>query len=59
MEDRIAALRMPVQIVHAADDPFAAPHRRVAPSAAGGWVATIAAGVPLPDQCRTNSPPPC
>ncbi len=52
MEDRIAALRMPVQIVHAADDPFAAPHlakwRFLLPAA---LVATIAGGVPLPDQC--------
>ena len=52
MEDRIAALRMPVLIVHAACDPFAAPHqaewRHLLPSAP---VATIEGGVPLPDQC--------
>ncbi len=52
MEGRIAALRMPVLIVHASDDPFAAPHlaewRHLLPAAP---VATIAGGVPLPDQC--------
>lgn len=52
MEQRIGALRAPVLIVHATDDPFAAPHlaewRRVLPTAR---VATIAGGVPLPDQC--------
>ena len=52
MEGRIAALRMPMLIVHAGDDPFAAPHlaewRHLLPTA---QVATIAGGVPLPDQC--------
>jgi pimeloyl-ACP methyl ester carboxylesterase len=52
MEDRIGAVRAPVLIVHAADDPFAAPHlgewRHVRPTA---QVATIEGGVPLPDQC--------
>jgi pimeloyl-ACP methyl ester carboxylesterase len=52
MEERIAALCMPVLIVHASDDPFAAPHlaewRGLLPAAR---VATIAGGVPLPDQC--------
>lgn len=52
MEDRIDALRMPVLILHASDDPFAAPHlaewRHLLPAAR---VATIAGGVPLPDQC--------
>jgi len=52
MEDRIGAVRAPVLIVHASDDPFAAPHlaewRHVLPSA---QVATIEGGVPLPDQC--------
>jgi pimeloyl-ACP methyl ester carboxylesterase len=52
MEDRIGALRAPVLVVHASDDPFAAPHladwRRLFPAAK---VATIAGGVPLPDQC--------
>ena len=52
MEDRIAALRAPVLLLHASDDPFAAPHlaewRRLLPAA---QVATIAGGVPLPDQC--------
>ena len=52
MEEHIAALRMPVLIVHASDDPFAAPHlaewRHLVPAA---QVATIAGGVPLPDQC--------
>jgi pimeloyl-ACP methyl ester carboxylesterase len=52
MEDRIGSLRAPVLLVHASDDPFAAPHlaewRRLLPKA---QVATIAGGVPLPDQC--------
>ncbi len=52
MEDRIAVVRAPVLVVHASDDPFAAPHlaewRRVLPTAR---VATIEGGVPLPDQC--------
>ena len=52
MEDRIAALRAPLLILHAADDPFAAPHlaewRHLLPTA---QVMTIAGGVPLPDQC--------
>jgi pimeloyl-ACP methyl ester carboxylesterase len=52
MEDRIGALRAPVLIVHATDDPFAAPHlaewRRVLPTAR---VTTVHGGVPLPDQC--------
>lgn len=52
MEDRIAALKMPVLILHAADDPFAAPHlaewRHLLPAA---QVVTIEGGVPLPDQC--------
>ena len=52
MEDRIAALHAPVLIVHATDDPFAAPHRaewrHLLPAA---QVVTIAGGVPLPDQC--------
>ncbi|MGZ5186495.1 MAG: alpha/beta fold hydrolase [Caldimonas sp.] len=52
MEDRIAALRAPVLIVHGSDDPFAAPHlaewRHLLPTAR---VATIEGGVPLPDQC--------
>ncbi len=52
MEERIGAVRAPVLIVHAGDDPFAAPHlaewRHVLPAA---QVATIAGGVPLPDQC--------
>jgi len=52
MEDRIGALSAAVLIVHATDDPFAAPHlaewRRLLPTAR---VATIAGGVPLPDQC--------
>lgn len=52
MENRIAALRAPVLIVHASDDPFAAPHlaewRALLPAAR---VATIEGGVPLPDQC--------
>ena len=52
MEDRIGAVRTPVLIVHAADDPFAAPHlaewRDLLPMA---QLATIEGGVPLPDQC--------
>jgi pimeloyl-ACP methyl ester carboxylesterase len=52
MEERIGAVRAPVLLVHASDDPFAAPHlaewRRLLPQAR---VATIAGGVPLPDQC--------
>ena len=52
MEDRIGAVRAPVLLIHASDDPFAAPHlaewRRLLPDAR---VATIAGGVPLPDQC--------
>ncbi|MDQ6639532.1 MAG: alpha/beta hydrolase [Pseudomonadota bacterium] len=53
MEDRIAAARaVPVLIVHASDDPFAAPHlaewRHLLPAAR---ITTIAGGVPLPDQC--------
>ena len=52
MEDRIGAVRAPVLLIHASDDPFAAPHlaawRRLLPEAR---VATIAGGVPLPDQC--------
>jgi len=52
MEDRIGAVRAPALIVHATDDPFAAPHlaewRRLLPAA---QVATIEGGVPLPDQC--------
>ena len=52
MEDRIAALHAPVLIVHATDDPFAAPHlaewRHLLPAAR---VAMIEGGVPLPDQC--------
>ncbi len=52
MEEPVAALRMPVLIVHASDDPFAAPHlaewRHLLPAAP---VATIKGGVPLPDQC--------
>jgi pimeloyl-ACP methyl ester carboxylesterase len=52
MEDRIAAVRAPVLIVHATGDPFAAPHlaewRHLLPAA---QVVTIEGGVPLPDQC--------
>ncbi len=52
MEDSIAALRAPVLLLHAADDPFAAPHlaewRHLLPTAR---VSTIEGGVPLPDQC--------
>jgi pimeloyl-ACP methyl ester carboxylesterase len=52
MEERIGLVRAPVLLIHASDDPFAAPHlaewRRVLPQA---QVATIAGGVPLPDQC--------
>ena len=55
MEHRIAALRAPVLIVHATDDPFAAPHlaewRHLLPAA---QVVTIAGGVPLPDQCPSE-----
>ena len=51
MEDRIGALSAAVLIVHATDDPFAAPHlaewRQLLPDA---QVATIAGGVPLPDE---------
>lgn len=51
MEDRIAAVRAPVLIVHAREDPFAAPHlaewRHLLPAA---QVVTIEGGVPLPDQ---------
>lgn len=52
MEDRLAAVRAPVLLLHATDDPFAAPHlaewRRLRPDAA---VATIdGGGVPLPDE---------
>ena len=51
MEDRIAALHAPVLIVHAADDPFAAPHlaewRHLLPAAR---VVTLEGGVPLPDE---------
>jgi len=52
MEARIGAVRAPVLLIHASDDPFAAPHlaewRRRLPEAR---VATIVGGVPLPDQC--------
>jgi pimeloyl-ACP methyl ester carboxylesterase len=52
MEDRIGAVRAPVLLLHASDDPFAAPHlaewRRLLPAAK---LATIEGGVPLPDQC--------
>jgi len=52
MEDRIGAVLAPVLLIHASDDPFAAPHlaawRRVLPRAT---VVTIVGGVPLPDQC--------
>jgi pimeloyl-ACP methyl ester carboxylesterase len=51
MEARIGAVPAPVLIVHASDDPFAAPHlaewRHVLPTA---QVVTIAGGVPLPDE---------
>ncbi len=52
MEERIGSVRAPMLIVQASDDPFAAPHlaewRHLFPAA---QVATIAGGVPLPDQC--------
>jgi pimeloyl-ACP methyl ester carboxylesterase len=52
MEDRISALQQPTLLIHATDDPFAAPHtahwRQALPHAR---VATIEGGVPLPDQC--------
>jgi len=52
MEERLAAVRAPVLLLHASDDPFAALHldewRRLLPAAA---VTTLAGGVPLPDQC--------
>lgn len=53
MEDRIDRLRQPTLLVHAPDDPFAAPHtahwQARLPHA---LVATIdGGGVPLPDQC--------
>lgn len=52
MEDRIDAVRAPVLVLHATDDPFAAPHlaewRHLLPAA---QVVTIEGGVPLPDQC--------
>jgi pimeloyl-ACP methyl ester carboxylesterase len=52
MDERLAAVRAPVLLLHASDDPFAAPHlavwRRLLPAAK---VTTIAGGVPLPDQC--------
>ena len=52
MEERLGAVRAPVLLLHASDDPFAAPHlaewRRLLPEAK---LATIAGGVPLPDQC--------
>jgi 3-hydroxybutyryl-CoA dehydrogenase len=52
MEERLPAVRAPVRLLHASDDPFAAPHldawRRLLPEAK---VTTIAGGVPLPDQC--------
>ena len=51
MEDRIAGVRAPLLIVHASEDPFAAPHlaewRHLFPTAP---VTTIAGGVPLPDE---------
>jgi pimeloyl-ACP methyl ester carboxylesterase len=51
MEDRLGAVRAPVLLLHATDDPFAAPHlaewRQRLPEA---QVATIAGGVPLPDE---------
>ena len=51
MEDRLGAVRAPVLLLHASDDPFAAPHlaewRRLLPEAK---LATIEGGVPLPDQ---------
>jgi pimeloyl-ACP methyl ester carboxylesterase len=53
MEGRIAALRQPTLLIHAPDDPFAAPHtahwQAHLPHAR---VATIdGGGVPLPNQC--------
>jgi len=52
MEERLGTVRAPVLLLHASDDPFAAPHlaewRGLLPEAK---VATIAGGVPLPDQC--------
>jgi 3-hydroxybutyryl-CoA dehydrogenase len=52
MEERIGAVRAPVLLLHASDDPFAVPHlaewRRLLPAAK---VTTISGGVPLPDQC--------
>jgi pimeloyl-ACP methyl ester carboxylesterase len=53
MEERVDALRQPTLLVHAPDDPFAAPHtahwQARLPHAV---VATIdGGGVPLPDQC--------
>jgi pimeloyl-ACP methyl ester carboxylesterase len=52
MEDRVALLRQPTLLIHAPDDPFAAPHtahwRACLP---GAKVATLdGGGVPLPDQ---------
>jgi len=51
MEDKLGAVRAPVLLLHASDDPFAAPHlaewRRLLPEAK---LATIEGGVPLPDQ---------
>jgi 3-hydroxybutyryl-CoA dehydrogenase len=50
MEDRLGAVRAPTLLLHATDDPFAAPHlaewRQLRPDA---QVATISGGVPLPD----------
>jgi pimeloyl-ACP methyl ester carboxylesterase len=53
MEERIGRLRQPTLLIHAPDDPFAAPHtarwKAVLPHAS---VTTIeGGGVPLPDQC--------
>jgi pimeloyl-ACP methyl ester carboxylesterase len=53
MEDRVALLGQPTLLIHAPDDPFAAPHtahwQERLPHAV---VATIdGGGVPLPDQC--------
>ena len=51
MEDKLGAVRAPVLLLHATDDPFAAPHlaewRHLLPQA---QVATLAGGVPLPDE---------
>ena len=51
MEDRLGALQAPLLLLHASDDPFAAPHlaewRHLLPEAE---VATIDGGVPLPDE---------